>query len=316
MGARKTGYLSMRSRFAIGLLVAVSCALGPVLGQAASGHGNDSRITLAFKDVAVAQAVETLAELTGHAIEVRGPIENRQVMLILRDATLEESLERILEPWSFVIEWAEDWLTIRLLGDASERVAGFDGSDDVGEAIVSYPAGQTSALPPGMADEFPVTIADLESAAVSKSETDISDLEAFPPGPSGEPSVTNGELESTSTSQPDISDLRAFPPGAPDEIMVTIRELERTAASTARPDISTMAAFPPGPPDEIPVTIGELEQTATSTAPPDISNMEAFPPGAPDEIPITIEDLEEALFSTGQPDANDIEAFPPPASPD
>ncbi len=242
----------MFSRLSIGLLVVALCGISPALGQpanAGSEDGDDSRITIPFKDVSIARAVEILAELTDHTIEVLGPIQDRQVTLVLREVTLKESLERIFYPSSFVIEWGVDRrLMLRLLTDDSRQTDQTDGPPGVAETIIFQPAGQAHDRPPGLAEEFPVTIADLESAVSYVPQSDFRSLEAFPPGPPDEPSVTIGELEDSPTARPDMSGLPAFPPGASDEIPITIGELEDTTFATARPDMSGLPAFPPAGP--------------------------------------------------------------------
>ena len=134
--------------------------------------------------------MEILAELTDHTIKVLGPIQDRQVTLVLREATLKESLERIFYPSSFVIEWGVDRrLMLRLLTDDSRQTDQTDGPPGVAETIIFQPAGQAHDRPPGLAEEFPVTIADLESAVSYVPQSDFRSLEAFPPGPPDEPSV-------------------------------------------------------------------------------------------------------------------------------
>ena len=241
----------MYSRLSIGLLVVALCGISPALGQpanAGSEDGEDSRVTIPFKDESIARAVEILAELTDHTIEVLGPIPDWQVTLVLREVTLKESLERIFYPSSFVIEWGVDRrLIIRLLTDDSRQADQTDGAPGVAETIIFQPAGQADDRPPGLAEEFPVTIADLDSAVSYMPQSDFKSLQAFPPGASDEVPITIGELEDTAspTARPDMSGLPAFPPGASDEVPITIGELEDTTSPAARPDMSGLPAFPP-----------------------------------------------------------------------
>ena len=84
MGHRHTRFLVVRSQPAVGFLIVALCGLSLALSQASRAQvedGGDLRISVEFEKVSVDEAIETLAELTGRAIDVTGVPEDRQVSL-------------------------------------------------------------------------------------------------------------------------------------------------------------------------------------------------------------------------------------------
>ena len=81
------------------LATALFCGfmLATVVRAASAGDGDrEFRITAQFRDLSIQEALEATALLTGHSIEVIGPIEERKVSANLHESTLAESIDKIL----------------------------------------------------------------------------------------------------------------------------------------------------------------------------------------------------------------------------
>ncbi len=165
MGHQHTRFSVSKRGFARGLLVVAILGFSLALVWGARERvedGRDPQISAEFKNVSIDEAIETLAELSGGAVEVIGVQEGRQVSLTPRE---------------------------------------------------------TDAVSPTGPDKFRITIGDLERAAASAAQVDMSNMPAFPPGPADEFPVTFGDLEraASSAAQVDMSNMPAFPPAGPDE---------------------------------------------------------------------------------------------------
>ena len=94
MGFRVTRFSVLKGGFAGGFLLAAILGFGLAPGPGAGAQvedGGDLRISAKFEKVPIDEAIETLAELAGQAIEVIGAPEGRQVSITLREATLKKS---------------------------------------------------------------------------------------------------------------------------------------------------------------------------------------------------------------------------------
>ncbi len=174
----------MGSRLSIGLLVVAILGFSLALVQGLRERvedGRDLRISAEFEKVSIDEAIETLAESSGRAIDVIGVQEGRQVSLTPREADA-------------VSPTGPDKFRITI-GDLKRAAA------SMSQAEIS----SMEAFPPGPPDEFPVTVGDLELAAASAAQLDMSDMPAFPPGPADEFPVTIGDLEraASSTARPE-----------------------------------------------------------------------------------------------------------------
>ncbi len=280
----------VKRRLAANVLVVVLCGFSLARSPSAAALGDageDSRISVEFENVAIAEAVKTLAELTNHTIKVVGPMPDRQVTLILRQVTLKDSLERIFDRSSFVIEWGvDDRITVRAMGampgEPKDPAGGTDPAEDGADTSVRYAVDQTDAIPPGSPDEIPVTVEDLERDRSLLAQPDMSNMDAFPPAEFDEMVVTVEDLAtlaSDQTARPE--DFEAFPPGDDEEHLgITERELEAMSSSISTVELLDIEAFPPGEPGEESLTLRELKEMIAAsppTEPPAGSYDELFP---------------------------------------
>ena len=79
-------------------LVLLTALLGLCLGVSANaadpGARGDVRITVDIREQLLPDALATVGELAGRPIELINPVDERKVSVSLREATLEESLEK------------------------------------------------------------------------------------------------------------------------------------------------------------------------------------------------------------------------------
>ena len=142
-------------------------------------HRPEVRLTLELQDRSLHQALETVAKLAGTKIEVTGFADlDRQVTVTLRDATLQESLEKILWPRSYALLWMpENLLRVHLVRAGSNDVT-------VDWNLEQWLSGASSVIPPPPAD--------IEAMWLNPPAWSPSEIEMLPPPVSellGEPKV-------------------------------------------------------------------------------------------------------------------------------
>ncbi len=232
-----------------------------VRAHAADPHAStDVRITLELKDQPIGEALAMVAELAGQALEVTGSIGTRKVSLILRDASVHESLQRILYPSSYIIGTSDDRLSIRVLGDS----AGSDGppveppqpAEESIDAPLSLFPGDEEALPGSN-----LTIVDINHYSSISTDLDAVDVELVPPSSSEEMGITLADIEFVSgmLRLPDSANVELVPPDSEDEQGLTLADLVEAMAS-GRPALlpSEIELVPPDLPGAIGLTLEQL----------------------------------------------------------
>ncbi len=106
-----------RVGWAFALVVAALALLAGGAASAGAESHSDIRITIELRGLSLGEALEIVADMSGQQLEVRGNLGERKVSVMLRDATLQRSLEKILYPQGFVVDWsARGRATVHLLG--------------------------------------------------------------------------------------------------------------------------------------------------------------------------------------------------------
>ena len=138
-------------------------------------HHPEVRLTLELQDRPLHQALETVAELAGMKIEVTGFGDlDRQVTASLRHRTLQQSLEMILRPRSYVLFWMpENLLRVYLVGAGSNDVT-------VDWNLDQRRSGASSEIPPPPA-EIPPPPAEIEAMWLNPPARSPSAIEVLPP---------------------------------------------------------------------------------------------------------------------------------------
>ena len=153
------------------LAIALFCSfMLPGVVRAASVEDGDPvlRITAQLRNFSIREALEAVALLAGRPIEVIGPIEEREISVNLHEATLLESIDKVLSPSNYVVILSEDKsLVIRVLGGAGDRAdAGHDpqaeSRDDPVDGLVSIFRDGPEVIPPSQPGEEGLTMADIE----------------------------------------------------------------------------------------------------------------------------------------------------------
>ena len=268
------------------LLVAAVCGFTLALpgdARALGDDGDDLRITAKFDNVSVVKAIETLATLTGRAIELIGVTGERRVSLSLQNATLEESLDRIFYPLNYVIVWEpDDRVSIRMFEGTSERSEAAAGptepSGEGDDTTFWYPAAEADVLPPSAPGEYPVTLEDLELSGAVSAALNTVDLEVLPASESESMVITEGDLEIFRQDQAARGDdVKVLPPDDEDSAGLTLRELEEMRSSWSVQSSSQLEVLPPDLPGEKGLTLEELQSIAQSR-PADDSVVDVLPP--------------------------------------
>ena len=177
------------------LAIALLCSfMLPGVVRAASVEDGDPelRITEQLWNLSIQEALEAVALLAGRPIEVIGPIEEREISVNLHEATLLESIDKVLSPSNYVVILSEDKsLVIRVLGRAGDRAdAGHDpqaeSRDNSVDGLVSIFRDDPEVIPPSQPGEEGLTMADVEYYWSFAPDPDPSEVPVFPLSSAGE----------------------------------------------------------------------------------------------------------------------------------
>ncbi len=243
------------------------------LVQAADAQpSTDVRLTVDLRERPLHEALETVAELAGKKLEVVGAADHeRKVSISLRDATLQESLEKVLRPGNYVILWLpENRLRVHLLDGQSD-----DGTrvtqtaapieEFYEEPVSLFPGGQ-EVLPPIFPGGPGLTIADLNYYRSFATDLDPAEIEVLPPLSSEEDGLTQADINFFSDMHqvPEPAEIELIPRKGEDELGLTLAELEAMKSNRPAQSPSQIEVVPPDLPGEIGLTLEQLNAQAKS----------------------------------------------------
>lgn len=266
----------------------LSVGAAGLLVRAAAAQGHLTRITVDIEEMSLVAALETVAGLGGQDLDVVGATNlANDVSLSLRNVTVQEGLEKILQTENYVILWLqgnrvkvlllddEHGLTPELADrgarageppldasatplDTEEELLPPPGEPAFGATELSgvqrvYPSVDPSELdvvPPGLDEQRGFTQADIEFSSASQPNLEPHEIELFPPDNDDAPTLTLDDFQSMKSTWLSLTPAQAeiIPPDLPGEPGITLEQLE-----TIRPS----ADFQPAaadllPPDEVP----------------------------------------------------------------
>lgn len=227
--------------WALALVVAAVALLADNSADAGSQSRSDVRITVELRGLSLGEALETVADMSGQQLEVSGDLGERRVSVTLRDATLQESLEKILYPQDFIVDWsAQGRTTVHLLGGTGVANTSFSGSRPLDPS-------QIELFSPGGDNLVGLTAGENETLRASWPPQDLSQIELFPPGGDNLVGLTVGENEALRASWPaqDLSQIELFPPDGDEVFGLTVEENEALRESWPSQDLSQIELFPP-----------------------------------------------------------------------
>lgn len=239
---------------------------------------SETRISVNFESEPLGDALDAVVALTGWPIEVIGSIPKRRVSVLLRDATLEESLHRVLYPSSYIVFWSsEGRLVIHVLdaeddqetgelqqgltdptlgsGAESEEVALWDDPGDPGRPEEFYEQSSTDL---GVADDEVLPPGPSETVGITQDEIDFFggqevavDTELLPPETEGEFGITLEDLDLAEDARPVLapSEDELLPPDEPGVMGITVEDLNRQAAQISQSASNQNSAADLFPPD-------------------------------------------------------------------
>ena len=152
----------------------------------------EREFTLKFEDEPISSAIATLSKMAGIPIELAGLSSDAPVSVNLRNATIQESIARILTGLDFIIIWHDDRsLTVLVL-------------DQNSDAVTTSSASQDDLVPPSPDDPFAstVTLQDLREQDRNRVRPPPELDELVPPSEPGESVPTLADFEAMVKSQP------------------------------------------------------------------------------------------------------------------
>ncbi len=175
-------------------------------------------ITLKLEDESISAAIVALSKTAGISIELVGLSGDAPISVNLRNATMQESIARILAGFNFMIIWSHDMtITVLVLDQDSDPVTTNSASRLANEPLspeekkTNLPrlVGNRSAaddelVPPSPDDPFAstVTLQDLREQDHNRVRLPPELDELLPPSAPGELGVTVAELEAMVKAQP------------------------------------------------------------------------------------------------------------------
>ncbi len=196
-----------RVGWAFALVVAALALLAGGAASAGAESHSDIRITIELRGLSQGEALEIVADMSGQQLEVKGDLGERKVSVMLRDATLQRSLEKILYPQGFVVDWsARGRATVHLLGGTGVESTSFGRPR-------ALDLSQTELFPPDGDQLVGLTVAENEALRASWPPQDLSQIELFPPDGDEVVGLTAGEDAALRASWPsqDLSQIELFP---------------------------------------------------------------------------------------------------------
>lgn len=238
------------------LAITVFCGLLlPAVAQAASagdGDRRDLRITALIQSLSVQEALEAVALLADRPIAVMGPIEDREVSVNLREATLAESIEKVLSPSNYVIVWSDEESLVVLMLDgigdpavaASDSPAGSRENSDHG--LVSIFWDGPEVLPPSHPGGEGLTMADIEYYWSFATDPDPSEVPVFPPSSADEIGFTEQDLANLlADPEPYLpADTNLVPPDDEWHSVITLQDVENLRSAMLGQQPSEVALWP------------------------------------------------------------------------
>jgi hypothetical protein len=209
------------------------------------------RIEATFADEPLEEAVAILGMLSGTAIEIEGDVTDQRVSATLRDATLDESLRRILSELSYVvIRRTDGGVTILSMGPANRRVSLVEDHQRAPGRSEPVPLGmepdQLEVLPPTEPGMPGFTSADIDYYQSLSQEIDPDTVEVVPPDEAGGQGMTKAEFDALMAERPEPSpsEIEVLPPTEPGGKGLTVAELE-TLLEREQPKRSLTDEVPP-----------------------------------------------------------------------
>ncbi len=243
-------------RRAAALAIAVFCGLMlPAVAQAApAGDGErDLQFTARIQGQSIREALDALALLAGRQIEVIGPIEEREVSVVLHKSTLLESIDKVLSPSSYVAILSDDKrLVIIMLGGTGDPAEGgidpqaesADESFD-GHGLVSIFRDGPEVLPPIHPGEEGLTLADVKYYWSFAPDPDPSEVLVFPPSSADEDRFTEQDLANLlADPEPLPPDTDLVPPDDEGYSVITLQDLETLRSAVLEQQPSEVSLWP------------------------------------------------------------------------
>lgn len=258
------------------LAIALFCSfmLPGVVRAASVGDGDpELRITAQLWNLSIQEALEAVALLAGRPIEVIGPIEEREISVNLHEATLLESIDKVLSPSSYVVILSEDKsLVIRVLGGAGDRAdAGHDpqaeSRDDPVDGLVSIFRDGPEVIPPSQPGEEGLTMADIEYYWSFAPDLDPSEEPVFPPSSADEDVFTEQDLAILLTDpDPYPPDADLVPPDDEGHAVITLQDLETLRSAVLEQQPSEVSLWPADEAGDSSMPVTDLGKSLGPTA--------------------------------------------------
>ena len=257
------------------LAIALLCSfMLPGVVRAASVEDGDPelRITAQLWNLSIQDALEAVALLVGRPIEVIGPIEEREISVNLHEATLLESIDKVLSPSNYVVIFSEDKsLVIRVLGGAGDRAdAGHDpqaeSRDDPVDGLVSIFRDGPEVIPPSQPGEEGLTMADIEYYWSFALDLDPSEEPVFPPSSADEDVFTEQDLAILLTDpDPYPPDADLVPPDDEGHAVITLQDLETLRSAVLEQQPSEVSLWPADEAGDSSMPVADLGKSLGST---------------------------------------------------
>lgn len=236
----------MIARLATALAIVVFCGFmlpSSVLAASAGDGDRDVRYTALIQDQSVQEALEAIGLLAGRQIQIMGPVEDRKVTVTLRNATLAESVDKVLSPSNYVIVWSDerDLVVLMLDGISGPAVVGRGSSarsrENSDDGLVSLFRDGPEVLPPRHPGEDGLTMADIKYYWSFAPDSDPSEVEVFPTSPGEDPFTAQDLAELIANQEPVPLDTDLVPRDDEGHSVITLRDLEnlRSAELGAQP---------------------------------------------------------------------------------
>lgn len=203
-------------RFLIPALLSVFLVCMAYPSSAGGRFGRE--ITLKFEDESISAAIVALSKTAGIPIELVGLSGDAPISITLRNATMQESIARILTGFNFMIIWSHDMtITVLVLEQDSDPVTTNSASRLANELLSpeekktnlprlvgNWSAADDELVPPSPDDPFAstVTLQDLREQDRNRVQLPPELDELLPPSAPGEFGLTVAEFEAMVKAQP------------------------------------------------------------------------------------------------------------------
>jgi hypothetical protein len=192
------------------------------------------RIEATFEDEPLTEAIAILGMLSGTAIEIEGDVSDQRISTVLRGATLEDGLNRILGELSYVvIRRTDGGITILALGPADQRALSDENQERSAQRLNPIPMGMSpdtpEVVPPTKPGTPGFTATDIDYYESLSKKVDPDTIEVVPPDAAGGQGMTKAEFDVLTADRPERapSEIEVLPPTEPGGKGLTVADLEK-----------------------------------------------------------------------------------------